>query len=309
MLFLLTLLLLAVGIGWFGHWYYYGRFSESTDDAYVGGSLAVVNATISGPLAAVFVEDTDFVEKNQLLAALDDTAYRLDFDKAWQQLAAAVVEVNRLSSGKGEKAGQNPLIMQQKIEVRKAYYHLMRCLIHAPVSGYVAQRTIEVGRWVVPTMPLMTIIPQGPMWVDANFKETQLRAIRVGQPATVHVDFYGKEIAFSGHVAGISAATGSVFSLIPAQNATGNWIKIIQRLTVRIVLDEEQLVRYPLKIGLSASATVDITDAKVPLAKDRGKESVASAKKVFDLSFAELDERMDALIESLASREPPAGGV
>lgn len=134
---------------------------------------------------------------------------------------------------------RHPLIEQQKASIRNAYYNLKHCEILAPSTGYIAQRNVNVGQWVTPTTHLMALIPIDYMWVDANFKETQLTYMRVGQPAKVWFDMYGSKVEYQGHVLGIASGSGSVFSLIPPQNATGNWIKIVQRLPVRISLDPD----------------------------------------------------------------------
>ena len=130
----------------------------------------------------------------------------------------------------------------------------------APVAGYVAKRSVQVGAHVTPGTALMSIVPLDQLWVDANFKESELQNIRVGQAVKVQADMYGDKITFHGKVLGLSAGTGSAFSLLPAQNATGNWIKVVQRLPVRISLDPKELQQHPLRIGLSVTATVDVSD-------------------------------------------------
>ncbi|HEU4373874.1 MAG TPA: HlyD family efflux transporter periplasmic adaptor subunit, partial [Telluria sp.] len=134
-----------------------------------------------------------------------------------------------------------------------------RNVIVAPVSGYVAKRSVQVGSRITPGAPLLTIVPLDQLWVEANFKESELRDIRVGQPATVEADMYGSKVTFHGKVLGLSAGTGSAFSLLPAQNASGNWIKVVQRVPVRIALDPKELAAHPLRVGLSATASIDIT--------------------------------------------------
>ncbi|AZS50265.1 EmrA/EmrK family multidrug efflux transporter periplasmic adaptor subunit [Entomomonas moraniae] len=155
---------------------------------------------------------------------------------------------------------KQPSILVAADNVRNAWVNLQRTVIRAPMDGYVARRSVQVGSQVDSTTPLMVIVPTNPMWVDANFKETQLNNIRIGQPVKITSDFYGDDIVFQGTVEGINMGTGSAFSLLPAQNATGNWIKIVQRLPVRIRLDNEQSKKYPLMIGLSMNVTIDIED-------------------------------------------------
>jgi membrane fusion protein (multidrug efflux system) len=139
----------------------------------------------------------------------------------------------------------------------QAWLTLRRTSIPAPVSGYVAKRSAQVGMHITPGMPLLSIVPLNQLWVDANFKESELTNIRIGQPATVEADIYGGKVKYHGKVVGLSAGTGSAFSLLPAQNATGNWVKVVQRLPVRISIDEKELMQHPLRIGLSMLVTVD----------------------------------------------------
>ncbi|MDC6130557.1 HlyD family efflux transporter periplasmic adaptor subunit, partial [Burkholderia gladioli] len=130
----------------------------------------------------------------------------------------------------------------------------------APVTGYVAKRSVQVGQRVAPGSPLMSVVPLNAVWVDANFKEVQLTHMRIGQPVELTADIYGSSVKYHGKVVGFSAGTGSAFSLLPAQNATGNWIKVVQRLPVRIVIDPKELEQHPLRIGLSMQVDVDIKD-------------------------------------------------
>jgi len=130
---------------------------------------------------------------------------------------------------------------------------------HDPPAGRHVGESMQVGSRITPGAPLLTIVPLDQLWVEANFKESELRDIRVGQPATVEADMYGSKVEFHGKVMGLSAGTGSAFSLLPAQNASGNWIKVVQRVPVRIALDPKELAAHPLRVGLSATATIDIT--------------------------------------------------
>ena len=139
----------------------------------------------------------------------------------------------------------------------QAWLAARRNAILAPVSGYVAKRSVQVGAHVSPGMALLSIVPLDQLWVDANFKESELQNIRIGQPVTVEADIYGGKVTYHGNVVGLSAGTGSAFSLLPAQNASGNWIKVVQRLPVRIALDSKELAEHPLRVGLSATVTVD----------------------------------------------------
>lgn len=154
----------------------------------------------------------------------------------------------------------HPNVQASAAKVRDAYLNNARNTLPAPVTGYVAKRSVQVGQRVSPGTPLMAIVPLGAVWVDANFKEVQLKHMRIGQPVELTADVYGSSVVYHGKVVGFSAGTGSAFSLLPAQNATGNWIKVVQRLPVRIALDPQELEKHPLRIGLSMQADVSIKD-------------------------------------------------
>jgi membrane fusion protein (multidrug efflux system) len=142
--------------------------------------------------------------------------------------------------------------------LRQAYLDEVRTRLLAPVSGYVAKRSVQLGQRVLPGTPLMAVVPLDHVWVDANFKETELAHMRIGQPVTLTSDLYGGGVVFQGRVQGLGIGTGSAFALLPAQNATGNWIKIVQRLPVRIDLDPAELREHPLRVGLSMSVEVNL---------------------------------------------------
>ncbi|PHM63449.1 multidrug efflux MFS transporter periplasmic adaptor subunit EmrA [Xenorhabdus ishibashii] len=155
---------------------------------------------------------------------------------------------------------KQPAIEKAASDVRDAWLALQRTNIVSPVDGYVARRSVQVGSRINSGTPLMAIVTTNNMWIEANFKETQLANMRIGQPAKIISDFYGDNIVYTGKVAGIDMGTGSAFSLLPAQNASGNWIKVVQRLPVRIELDPKQLKQHPLRIGLSTKVIVDTTN-------------------------------------------------
>ncbi len=171
---------------------------------------------------------------------------------------------DQLLSGRTQTDGtsleSHPSVLAASAKVREAYLTLHRSAITAPVDGYVAKRTVQVGQRIAAGTPLMSVIPLKALWVDANFKEVQLRNIRIGQPVTLTADLYGKRVVYHGTVAGMSAGTGAAFSLLPAQNATGNWIKVVQRVPVRVRLDPQEIATSPLRVGLSMEATVNVSD-------------------------------------------------
>lgn len=192
---------------------------------------------------------------------------------------------------------QHPRIVEKKNAIREAYYNLKHTAIYAPTTGYVAQRTVNVGQTVGKGRSLMSIIPTDYVWVDANFKETQLKYMRVGQPAEVWFDLYGSGVKYEGKVVGIGSGSGSVFSLIPPQNATGNWIKIVQRVPVRIALDKETVKKYPVRLGISANVDVNISNQDLPmLAELPGTKKVAGTR-VFDIDMAKVDKVIQEIME------------
>jgi membrane fusion protein (multidrug efflux system) len=183
--------------------------------------------------------------------AVDDA--RAALEVAQKQLEAARVAVA------GVSPAEHPNVLAAKADYLSAWLAARRNAIVAPVSGYVAKRSVQVGSRIAPGAPLLSIVPLDQLWVDANFKESELRDIRVGQPARIEADIYGGKVVYHGKVVGLGAGTGSAFSLLPAQNATGNWIKVVQRVPVRISLDPKELAAHPLRVGLSATVDVDIS--------------------------------------------------
>mgnify|MGYP000920342212 CR=1 FL=1 len=208
-------------------------------------------------------------------------------DTARTQLAAAQAGVaaarEQLASNQALTQGvavqEHPSVLAAAAKVREAYLADHRTALPAPVDGYVTAGT-----------PLMAIVPLSQVWVDANFKENQLRHLRLGQPAKLTADLYGKKVEYTGTVAGLGVGTGAAFALLPAQNATGNWIKVVQRVPVRIALDAAQLAEHPLRVGLSMEVTVDT--------KERGGASLAEAPRQEPVAqtavYASADEGADA---------------
>ncbi len=174
--------------------------------------------------------------------------------QARQQAAAAHALVA------GVSLEQNPTVQAASTAYQDAWLALRRTQVVAPVGGFVALRSVQLGQRVAPGERLLTIIPLSDVWLEANFKEAQVRNLRLGQPVKITSDLYGGSVVFHGHVIGLSAGTGSAFSLLPPQNASGNWIKIVQRLPVKVALDPQELKEHPLRIGLSITATVDTHD-------------------------------------------------
>ena len=187
-------------------------------------------------------------------------------DNARAAIAVALKQEEAARAGvAGVTVALHPSVQAAKADYVQAWLASRRNTILAPVSGYVAKRSVQIGARATPGTSLMAIVPLDQLWVDANFKESELRNIRVGQPAKVEADMYGSKIEFHGKVVGLSAGTGSAFSLLPAQNASGNWIKVVQRLPVRIALDPKELKEHPLRIGLSTTVSVDISKTDGPV--------------------------------------------
>ncbi len=325
-----TLLIgLALGVAKIGLAYgaYYVLVASNyvtTDNAYVGASVAQINSQVSGPIARVMVDDTRQVHKGDVLVTIDDSDTRLALARAeadyqhtlqrvsqyYAQRAAAAATVqarisdvtrtagdygrrkNLAESGaisreqlsaartaaeaaeanlmaaretlqaqsemvKGVSITNHPESVAARAALEKARLDLSRTVIRAPIDGIVAQRKAQVGQSVQPGQTLMTVTPLAQAYVDANFKEGQLGEVRVGQPVTLTSDLYGGKVVYHGKVAGMGGGTGSAFAVIPAQNATGNWIKVVQRVPVRIALNPAEMAVHPLRVGLSMTATID----------------------------------------------------
>ncbi|AOK23186.1 hemolysin D [Burkholderia ubonensis] len=201
------------------------------------------------------VAQTGAVSQEEISHARDAVkGAQASLDTAQQQLAS-----NRALTANTTIAS-HPNVLAAAAKVRDAYLANARNTLPAPVTGYVAKRSVQVGQRVSPGTPLMSVVPLNAVWVDANFKEVQLNHMRIGQPVELTADIYGSSVVYHGKVIGFSAGTGSAFSLLPAQNATGNWIKVVQRLPVRIELDPKDLEKHPLRIGLSMQVDVNIKD-------------------------------------------------
>jgi membrane fusion protein (multidrug efflux system) len=187
------------------------------------------------------------------------TTTRANVSAAKQALSQTVAQID------GTTIADHPQVLAAASAVRNAALALHRTELVSPVSGVIAKRSVQVGQRVAAGTPLLAVVPLDNVWVDANFKEVQLERMRSGQPVAVRTDIYGHEVTYHGHLVGIAAGSGSAFALLPSQNASGNWIKIVQRVPVRILLDAQELKEHPLRIGLSASVRVDLHDASGPL--------------------------------------------
>lgn len=330
-----VIVFLVLGLTYFCYWFFYQRFHEYTNDAYVDGNMVVVTPLVPGIVVSFTALDTDFVNEGRVLVELDKTDARIALDNAIAELGNAVRRVQELFENvntlqasiamkkalfvraaqdyerrlelidegavstedlehsaadvqatyadmvatehsyiaamaqvEGTTVYDHPLVNQSKDKVRDAYVFLQRCTITAPATGIVAQRTVQVGEHVKKGQSLLAIVPLDQMWITSNYKEVQLSKMRVGQPVKVTTDIYGRGVVFQGKVAGIGGGTGSVFSVLPPQNATGNWIKIVQRIPVKIDIPEEMIKKHPLRLGLSVETNVDLHQRNLPMVPD-----------------------------------------
>ncbi|AVQ92327.1 multidrug efflux MFS transporter periplasmic adaptor subunit EmrA [Citrobacter freundii] len=200
----------------------------------------------------------------------------------------------------GSKLEDQPAVQQAATEVRDAWLALERTRIVSPMTGYVSRRAVQPGAQISPTTPLMAVVPATNLWVDANFKETQLAHIRIGQPATVISDIYGDDVKYTGKVVGLDMGTGSAFSLLPAQNATGNWIKVVQRLPVRIELDAQQLAQHPLRIGLSTLVTVDTSNRDGQILASQVRTTPVSESNAREIDLAPVNKMIEEIVRANA---------
>lgn len=222
---------------------------------------------------------------------------------ALQQAESALVAAeqqhqNAAALVSGTEVASNPAVRLAEARLRKAFLDAARTSLVAPIDGHVAKRSVQVGELVAAGRPLMAVIPLEDVWVDANFKETQLAHMRIGQPVTLHSDLYGKKVTYRGTVTSLGVGTGSAFALLPAQNATGNWIKVVQRLPVRIVLDHGQLEEHPLRVGLSMTARVDIHERGGALLATVPPTRPVASTDVYAQQLAEVDSLIAEIVQA-----------
>ena len=198
----------------------------------------------------------------------------------------------------------HPDVKNAAARLREAFLAYSRTALPAPVSGYVAKRSVQLGQHISAGTALMAVVPLDKVWVDANFKEAQLRDMRVGQPAALTADLYGGKLEYHGKVVGFGAGTGGAFALLPAQNASGNWIKIVQRVPVRIALDPKELEAHPLQVGLSMQVKVDTHDRAGERLPRVARGTVADASAVFAALDREAQARVRAIIAANDGRAP-----
>src|SRR5476649_2327875 len=264
--------------------------------------VAQYDATVAQRQLALKDAEDDLARRKPLAAdhtvSGEDVAHaRQTVDNARAAIAVAQKQADAAKSGiEGVAPAQHPAVQAAKAGYVQAWLAARRNSILAPVSGYVAKRSVQVGAHVTPGTPMLSIVPLDQLWVDANFKESELRNIRVGQSATIEADMYGSKVTFHGKVLGLSAGTGSAFSLLPAQNASGNWIKVVQRVPVRIALDPKELREHPLRIGLSTTVNVDIRDTGGPMLGAPMPPSAVYSTKSLVQPLSQAGSAADAII-------------
>lgn len=343
------------------YWLTWGRFTISTNDAYVHGHIVEVFSRVKGNVYSVRTQESCYVEEGEVLVELDATDYVIAFenskaflantvrevvkmfDQVYQQKAfinqletqlaqaqfhymnrGALLPIGAISKENFQNAETNLLVAQSalkqaieslrgseaqiynttvathpkveeaKEKVRVSWLNLQRTLIKSPVAGYIAQMNTQVGESVNTEVPLISIVPFQGFWANANFKEVNLRDIHIGQEVEMTSSIYGSKVKFTGTVLGISPGTGSVFSVLPPQNATGNWIQIVQRVPVKVSLDPKQLQEHPLRLGLSL-------DAKIHLKKSRGEGVKCHETPASTLKTTIFQEQMNG-VESIINK-------
>ena len=361
-------LALLVVLGIVGVWAWhelYGRWSESTDDAYVNGNVVEITPLVTGTVVSIGADDGDLVHEGQVLLSFDPSDAQVGLQSAEANLARTVRQVRGLFSNvngmKAQVAAQksevqkaqdnysrrkslaaggaisqeelsharddlasaqsalrnaeqqlntttalvdntavanHPDVLAAAAQLRQAYLEHARTTLIAPVTGYVAKRTVQLGQRVQPGTALMAVIPLNQLWIDANFKETQLHNMRIGQPVEIESDIYGSDVKYSGSIDSIGAGTGSAFALLPAQNATGNWIKIVQRVPVRIHINADQLAQHPLRVGLSTVVDVNLHDQSGPVLAQQPPQKATFTTNVYEKQLADAEALIARLIDS-----------
>jgi membrane fusion protein, multidrug efflux system len=289
-------------------------------------TLYANNGTLAAQIALREAESAR--AQSDLLRARDDVARRAplvatgavgkeELDHASAQLAAAkdnaaaaqsAVQAAReqLASSQtltdGIAVDQHPNVLRAAAHVREAFLVLKRVELLAPVDGYVAKRSVQLGQRVQAGVPLMSVIALNEVWVEANFKESQLGNLRLGQPVDLVADVYGKKVEYHGAIEGLGAGTGSAFALLPAQNASGNWIKVVQRVPVRIRLDPKDLVDHPLRVGLSMEAKVDVSKTDGRMLADSSRPASSAHTEVFDQDNKAANAEVRRIIATNSAR-------
>ncbi|RRV05569.1 HlyD family efflux transporter periplasmic adaptor subunit [Pseudomonas sp. v388] len=367
----LALVVIVCGLAVWAWHELYGRWSESTDDAYVNGNVVEITPLTTGTVISIAADDGDLVREGQVLLKFDPSDAEVGLQSAEANLGKVVRQVRGLYSNvdgiKAQLAAQRAEVqkaqdnynrrrnlaasgaisqeelshakddltsaqsalthIQQQLasnvalvddtevsshpdvkaaaaQLRQAYLANARTTLLAPVTGYVAKRTVQLGQRVQPGTATMAVIPLDQLWIDANFKETQLGKMRIGQPVEISTDLYGGDVKYTGTIDSLGAGTGSAFALLPAQNATGNWIKIVQRVPVRVHINAQELADHPLRVGLSTTVEVNLHDQSGPVLAQQPPRQATFSTDIYAGQLAEAD----ALIARLIHDNSALGG-
>jgi membrane fusion protein (multidrug efflux system) len=281
----------------------------------LAAQIALREADVAKAQAEVARAQDDFNRRNALVGngavskeELNHAQTQLNSARSALTAAQAAVTAAReqLASNQAMTEGTNveshPQVQAAAARVREAFLAAQRASLPAPVDGYVAKRTVQLGQRIAPGTPLMSVVPLSQLWVDANFKEVQLRNIRLGQPVKLTADVYGKKVEYKGTVAGLGVGTGAAFALLPAQNATGNWIKVVQRVPVRIALDAQEIAKNPLRVGLSMDAEVDVSNKDGKTLSDAPRAAAVAQTQVFNSLDAGAEAEVKRVIAANLGR-------
>ena len=251
-------------------------------------------------LATGAVGKEEFQHASAQLAASQSAvaAAQAAVQAAREQLAAGQTQTE------GTRPQDQPNVQRAAAQLRQAWLALERAALKAPVDGTVAKRGVQLGQRVAAGAPLMTLVALSDLWVDANLKESQLQRVHIGQPVELMADVYGKKVVYHGTVSGLGAGTGSAFALLPAQNATGNWIKVVQRVPVRIALDPEELSAHPLRVGLSMDVSIDVRDQSGKAQARTPRTEPLTSTAIFDAPLRAADERVAQIVAANMGRKP-----
>ncbi|WP_297829431.1 efflux RND transporter periplasmic adaptor subunit [Thermomonas sp.] len=267
-------------------------------------SVESAQADIAARQVALRQAQDDVARRSGLVASGAVSAEELAHARAGLDAARAALTASQgqLSRSRAlvdaTTVASQPQVQAAAAQLREAYLAVQRAAIVAPVDGYVARRSVQLGQRVAPGAPLMAVIPLDEVWVDANFKETQLHNLRLGQPVSLTADMYGGNVTYNGRLASLGMGTGSAFALLPPQNASGNWIKIVQRIPVRIAIDRKQLADHPLRLGMSMAVTVDVHDQSGPVLPATPADKPVLRTDAYARQLHEADARIESIIES-----------
>lgn len=268
----------------------------------LGYTVKQLEATVQANQTALTKAQGDLARREQLgkSGAIDKESLQHAREAVMTAEANLKAVKNQLAANKSLLMNvplkEQPEIQKAISSVKQAWLNLQRTKITSPIDGYVARRSTQVGQKVAVGSALMAVIANDQMWVDANFKETQLKNMRIGQPVKLSFDLYGHDVKFDGKIEGIEMGTGSAFSLLPAQNATGNWIKVVQRVPVRISLDPQQITRYPLRIGLSTLVEVNIADTKGEMLSQQKRTAPLYATNTLSYDESAVENLIEKII-------------